>query len=148
MKKITIILALLCIMAFTQPITIPPPMDPWLNTTRLDIDLDNFFCVYNKPKQEVYAAWGFAFQVQGQFELKTGRVLTETLEYFINPTGPYHNDMEATCTIKPEWGEDYVDENCMKKLIKNLEAMMPKAYKKLAEKSVYRAKGCNEAGEN
>jgi len=123
------------------------PSDPWLGTmNNLSIDLSDYSCLYDRRDNYVGAFWE-PFILEGRYESKTGKIILESLRYAPegNASNSYYSRVEAHCTRQPEWGEDYVDEKCRNKILKQVEAVAEKAKKLLVEKSVYRQ--CGEVAE-
>jgi hypothetical protein len=72
--------------------------------------------------------------VEGYFEAKTGKILSQ--KYTM------HEGVETTargeCFREPEWGEDYIDEQCMKEYLNNSDAYIKSNYGMDLNRSVYR----------
>jgi len=121
--------------------------DNWLGTMNdLDIDLANYSCLYDRRDNFVAAFWE-PFVLEGLYEPKTGRIIQESLKHTFegSASNSYYVRVETYCTRQPEWGEDYVDEKCRNKILKQVETAAEKAKKELVKKSVYRQ--CGEIAE-
>jgi len=70
------------------------------------------YCTYVKRTSSFYGNCGPYVNYDGTFDAKTGKILSQevSLNY-----GQVRYIFEQACTVEPEWGEDYIDQECYKK---------------------------------
>jgi hypothetical protein len=102
------------------------------------IDWDDFGCAYRKRDQTVYIDIPGVFDAEVKFKLDSGKIILP-IKFRFFEDGFYMRAAHIQCTKEPEWGEDYVDENCVKKykdfLVNTITKKVPAI---MLSKSVYR----------
>jgi hypothetical protein len=89
------------------------------------------YCFYSKIDMTFYYTFTGPFVIEGTFEAKTGRILTQKHTLYA--------DVRGYCKVEPEWGEDYIDENCVKMHLAKWNAVIvDKYYAPMRERSIYR----------
>jgi hypothetical protein len=75
----------------------------------------SFYCNYRASNRSFTAYYGSSlFDISGHFD-KTYRVIDSSVKIFINPVSYWVADVDIKCTVPVEWGDDYVDQKCVKK---------------------------------
>jgi hypothetical protein len=75
----------------------------------------SFYCHYRASTREFAAYYGSSiFDISGHYD-KTYRVIDSSVKIFINPVSYWVADVDIKCTVPVEWGDDYVDQKCVKK---------------------------------
>jgi biopolymer transport protein ExbD len=96
---------------------------------------NSFYCYYDETdatyRYNICSYYGF----EGSFDIKTGKILN----YRPDVGNIIYQNIEGACTIKPEWGKDYVDKECVEAHKKKIEPRIKKWYDKIIKTSVFRA---------